>query len=531
MSDITAKASNGVGWYTRALASINPQAAQRRLASRIQFEHMARSYAAARPVQGGKRTDAKGTAANVEIGQDLARVRNIARKLVRDNPHASSAISKSAAHIVGTGIFARANAPKVWKGVILTPEERAYIQVIANAAFDRFADNCDPMSGGDWYGQQNLAARAFRESGEGLVRWLPRGNLPDQIVQILEGDFLDDRVMSGRYTGVANLQSGHTAISGVEFDAETARIAFHMFANHPGDYNATGLQSTRVDAKNIDHIYQPLRPGQVRGISAFAPVAMKLGLLGDLSEYGAQAAVMQSLVGMVIKVDDAADPSARPLGPENPDENGQRQAQLKPGFVWTGNPGESIEAFTPGGLGVQLVSQMEFELTAVAAGLDMPRHVITGDVSKANYSSLRASKLDYDAMLAVWQWLVMIPRMIAPAWRRQMAIAALTLPDGADSRLSEIIAQCGAVYTPPLSPNVDPLKDVTAQIAEIRAGLTSFPDALGSRGTTLEDQLAEIERANAAIDAAGLILDTDPRRTGGGGSIQPAQILSLPTGS
>lgn len=528
MSD---RVNQRVGWYTRALASINPQAAQRRLASRIQFEHMARSYAAAKPIQGGKSVNAKGTAANVEIGEDLARVRNIARKLVRDNPHASTAISKSAAHMVGTGIFARANAPKVWRGVMLTPEERAKIQAIANDAFDRFADNCDPMSGGDWYGQQSLVARAFRESGECLLRWKPRGNLPNQIVEVLEGDYLDSRVTSGRYTGIANLATDHTAVNGVEFDADYVRIAFHMFANHPGDYNATGIQSTRVLAKNIDHIYQPLRPGQVRGISAFAPVAMKMGLLGDLSEYGAQAAVMQSLVGMVIKVDDAADPNALPLGAETADDNKQRQTELKPGFVWTGNPGESIEAFTPGGLGVQIVSQMEFELTAVAAGLDMPRHVITGDVSKANYSSLRASKLDYDAMLMVWQWLVMIPRMMKPAWRRQMQIAALTLPDGVDSRLSEIIAQCGAVYTPPLSPNVDPLKDVTAQIAEIRAGLTSYPDALGSRGTTLEDQLAEIERANMAIDAKGLILDTDPRRTGGGGSMQPSQILSLPTGS
>lgn len=527
MSDRTQKAGQSVGWYTRALASINPQAAQRRLASRIQFEHMARSYAAAKPIQGGKSVNVKSTAANVEIGQDLARVRNIARKLVRDNPHAATAVSKSAAHMIGTGIFARANAPKVWNGVVLTPQERAYIQTIANDAFERFADNCDPMSGGDWYGQQSLAARAFRESGEALIRWRPRGNVPSQIVEILEGDYLDNRVTFGRYGTLTDLRTGHTAVNGVEFDGESARVAFHMFANHPGDYDGINTQSTRVDAKNIDHLYLPLRPGQVRGISAFAPVAMKMGLLGDLSEYGAQAAVMQSLVGMVIKTED----TGAPLGPEKTDLNGQREAELKPGFVWHGNPGESIDPFTPGGLGVQLIGQMEFELTAVAAGLDMPRHVITGDVSKANYSSLRASKLDYDAMLMVWQWLALIPRMIKPAWKRQMEIAALMLPDGVDSRMSAIIAQCGAVYTPPLSPNVDPLKDVTAQIAEIRAGLTSYPDALGARGTTLEDQLAEIKRANDAIDAAELILDTDPRRTGGGGSMQPSQILNLPTGS
>jgi lambda family phage portal protein len=301
-----------------------------------------------------------------------------------------------------------------------------------------------------------------------------------------------------------------------------------MFETHPGDVQLHLINSKRVLASQIDHVYQPLRPGQVRGISAFAPVALKLGLLGDLSESGAQAALMQSLVGMVVKTDGNDDPGSRPMGPEDGSSD-DRQVSLSPGFVWTGNPGESIEAFTPGGLGVQLIAQMEFELTALAAGFDIPRHVLTGDVSKANYSSLRASKLDYDAMLAVWQWLVLIPRMIRPAWRRQMEVAALQL-QGTDHRLAAIVAQCEAVYTPPLSPNVDPLKDVTAQIAEIRSGLTSYSDALGSRGTTLEDQITEIKRANEALDAAGIVLDTDPRRTAGSGGLQASQILNMPQG-
>jgi lambda family phage portal protein len=520
--------TRSVGWFTRALSTVAPEAARRRLASRMQFEHMSRGYAAARPVQGGKVVRNSSKAANVEIGEDLSRIRNLARQLVRDNPWASSAMAKSAAHIVGTGIYARAKAPKVWRGVELSDQERNIVQAIANDRFDRFADECDPLSGGNWYGQQSLAARAWRESGEVLTRWSPRDNIPDQIVEVLECDFLDSTITS--YHGRASsyqVPEGHKAVQGVEFGPDKSRMFYHLFDDHPGDYGSTLKQAQRVDARHVDHIYQPLRPGQVRGVSAFAPVAMKLGLLGDLSEYGAQAAVMQALVGMVVKVDDAADPASRPIGDETTDANGQRQTSLKPGFVWTGNPGESIEAFTPGGLGVQLMAQMDFELTAVAAGLDMPRHVITGDVSKSSYSTLRASKLDYDAMLMMWQWLVLIPRMIAPAWRRQMRIASLTLPNGQDSRLSEIVAACGAVYTPPLSPNVDPLKDVTAQIAEIRSGLLSLPDALGARGTTLEDQIADIARSQTLLDANGIILDTDPRRTAGTGGLQPAQVLNL----
>jgi lambda family phage portal protein len=517
-----------VGWFTQALAHVSPEAARRRLESRVRFEAMARGYAAAKPKTGGNAVRATNSTANREIHADMARVRNEARRLVRDNQWASSAVSKSAAHLIGTGIFARAKAPVMVDGRLLTPEERVRVQTICNDAFARFADNCDPIMGGDWYGLQNLAARAFRESGECLIKWGPRGNLPSQIAEVLEGDYIDNAVSSGMGSRYTVIEEGNKAVSGIEFAPETGRVAYHMFETHPGDVHLHLIKSTRVPASQIDHVYQPLRPGQVRGISAFAPVALKLGLLGDLSESGAQAALMQSLVGMVVKTDGNDDPAARPMGPETGTSD-DRQVSLSPGFVWTGNPGESIEAFTPGGLGVQLIAQMEFELTALAAGFDIPRHVLTGDVSKANYSSLRASKLDYDAMLAVWQWLVLIPRMIRPAWRRQMQVASLMLKD-TDSRLAAIVAQCEAVYTPPLSPNVDPLKDVTAQIAEIRGGLTSYSDALGARGTTLEDQIAEMKRANAALDAAGIVLDTDPRRTAGSGGLQASQILNMPQG-
>lgn len=517
-----------VGWFTRALAHVSPEAARRRLESRVRFDQMARGYAAAKTKTGINAARATANSANKEIQTDLAKVRNEARRLVRDNPWAASGVEQSAGHMVGTGIFARARAPEMVDGRVLEPYERQRIQTICNDAFNRFADTCDPILGGDWYGLQNLAARSIIESGECLTRWGPRGNLPFQTVEVLEGDYIDTNVTSGYGAKYNLIEKGNTAVSGVEFQPEIGRVAYHLFKNHPGDLYTGLKQSDRVSADLIDHIYRPLRPGQVRGMSAFASVAMKLGLLGDLSESGAQAALMQSLVGMVVKTDGNDDPASRPLGPEEGDAQ-DRNVSLSPGFVWTGNPGESIEAFTPGGLGVQLISQMEFELTAVAAGLGIPRHLLTGDVSKANYSSLRASKLSYDVQLQIWQWLCLIPRMVRPAWKRRMLVTALQLR-GSDARLANLVANCDAIYTPPRSPNVDPLKDVAAEVTEIRAGLTSYPDALGGRGTTLEDQITEIGRAQAALDAAGIILDTDPRRTAGSGGLQNAQILNIPQG-
>jgi capsid protein len=97
-----------VSWLDRAIASVAPRTATRRVLARQAFEGLARSYEGAAR---GRRTDgwhAPGSSADTEIGRAGALLRDRMRDLVRNNPHAAKAVSVLVNNIVGAGIMPRA---------------------------------------------------------------------------------------------------------------------------------------------------------------------------------------------------------------------------------------------------------------------------------------------------------------------------------------------------------------------------------------------------------------------------------------
>ncbi|MFZ8458445.1 phage portal protein, partial [Staphylococcus aureus] len=64
------------------------------------------------------------------------------------------------------------------------------------------------------------------------------------------------------------------------------RKAYWMWPNHPGDtlVNTGGLKSVRIPAEQILHVFEKDRPGQIRGVTAFASVMMKMRDLDDYDD-------------------------------------------------------------------------------------------------------------------------------------------------------------------------------------------------------------------------------------------------------
>jgi capsid protein len=61
-------------------------------------------------------------------------------------------------------------------------------------------------------------------------------------------------------------------------------------------------------------------------------------------------------------------------------------------------------------------------------------------------------------------------------------------------------------------PLLDPDKEGTALSRLIRNGLLTWPEAVRERGYDPDEVLAEITAWNGKFDAAGVVLDCDPRR-------------------
>jgi lambda family phage portal protein len=248
-----------INWIDRAIGYVSPVAAARRARARAYLDLVARRYEAA----GGSRATygwlTPATSANAEIYGALPILRTRARDLARNNPHAAKAVTALVNNTIGSGIVAR---PK-------TGDQNLDRRIVG--LWQDFVKEIDADGQLDFYGLQNLVARAFYESGEVLVRRRVRRTddglqVPLQY-QVLEGDFLDHAKNEDLANGLVRM--------GVEFDAIGRRRAYWMFPEHPGEgrYGAAARGKSRaVPADQILHLYEKQRPGQIRGVPWLTPV-------------------------------------------------------------------------------------------------------------------------------------------------------------------------------------------------------------------------------------------------------------------
>jgi capsid protein len=174
---------------------------------------------------------------------------------------------------------------------------------------------------------------------------------------------------------------------------------------------------------------------------------------------------------------------------------------------------------TPSATNVEFIRQ---QIAAVSANM-VPYHLMTGDVSQANYSGLRAAMNGSYALVDDWQQNDVIPLLCRPMVTRRMRRLAF---ETGDRRYLDVRAS----FALPVRRLVDPIKDLMGEIMEIRAGLKLISKGLAERGINAEDHMRQIAEMNTLIDTLGLALDSDPRRLTDSGVLQAAAGYIAPKG-
>ncbi|MBC7157431.1 MAG: phage portal protein [Rhodobacteraceae bacterium] len=456
------------------------------------------------------------TSATTEIQPALPMLRGAARDLVRNSPHASRAVRVLAAHIAGSGVRPRAviNAADPAAGEALGR--------VVREQWERFVERCDPAGQTDWYGQQRLLARAVVEGGEAIRIWTPlaeNGRLFWRC-QVVEGDVVDHHKF-----GV--MPNGNRIVQGVEFDRLGRRVAYHLLSEHPGErYAPTSLRYDlrRVPAEFVDHAYEILRPGQVRGVPWFAPAATVMRDVDDLAEAEVVRKKLEACLAIIVTNanDDAAAADGPSLvaatdasGAALRSASGATIERMQPGMVVEARPGWDAK-FTAPPASDGLVEHMRERLHAIAAGVGVTYMQMTGDTSQANYSSMREGRLEFHRLVDCWQADLMITQTGRPAWRRVMDAAIL------NGDLRQPVAP-RATFIAPKRPWVDPQKDAKAAIDQMAAGIIDPHDVIEETGHAPEDVIAGLTQWRDRIAAAGLQVTpnfgagsgADTRPTGG----------------
>ncbi|MDR6952302.1 lambda family phage portal protein [Ancylobacter sp. 3268] len=480
----------------RLVSWVNPAAGLSRVRARSAIKALdgaTRAYDGARRGRGNGRAPA--TSANAEIGPASSELRNRARSLVRNNPHASRIVDVLAANLVGAGIM------PVSKTGSRTIDRKV------NDLWRRWSDQCDADGQLDFYGLQSLAVREIVEAGEVVARFRPRrtsDGLPVPLqIQLLEADHIDD----ARH----QMPQDPNTLLGIEFDALGKRAAYWLFPEHPGEIRRLkSLESVRIDASDVLHVYRKQRAGQIRGVSTFAPIIMTARDIADYHQSSlVKARVEACFSGFVTNVEGDQPAIGRP----GKDGDGQRLQSFEPGMITYLKAGEQITFAQPTSAPV-FDPFMIHTLMAMAAGAGITYDQLTGDLRQANYSSLRAGKIEFRRLVEQIQYHNIIPMFCAPTWRRFIDFSVLSgaLPQRRDGYPCDWIT--------PANEPIDPVKDMTADILAVRSGRMTLRQFIAAWGIDPDAQIEEIAEINKLLDAQGIILDVDPRKTARAGTAQ-----------
>ncbi|MEP7307648.1 MAG: phage portal protein [Acidobacteriota bacterium] len=365
----------------------------------------------------------------------------------------------------------------------------------------------------DMAGLQSLIVRTWAVDGECFIRLRyrkPEDGLPVPLqVQILPAE-----ICPIEHTTIGT--DGATIQQGIEYDAIGRRIAYWCYDTPPGDeLGVSGLGTLhRVPAAQMLHLFDPLRPGQRRGVSMLAPALVRLR---ELDKYADATLLRLELSSMFVATlkrppelgqDDLNPLTGRPFE-TTPD--GRAVLQMSPGAFQELYPDEDLTFNDPPDPPVGFDAYVQHELRAAGAAVGVPLECFTHAWGATNDRLARVVLNQYRRRLHRLLWSVVVPQVLRPLWNAwfKLAIGIQALPINPDMYLEDRLGR--VTFVPHAHAYVHPVQDVASYREAVRSGLTSRAAAVAEQGEDAELIDAQNAADNARADKLGLKYDSDGR--------------------
>jgi lambda family phage portal protein len=323
---------------------------------------------------------------------------------------------------------------------------------------------------------------------------------------------------------------------GIEVDKEGRRVAYWIWTEHPGEmlYLSSRIgQRIRIEAADMIHVFTPIRIGQMRGRPWLASIIVKMHELDQYEDAELVRKKTAAMFGGFITQQAGEDSNPGMLFGRNigQDVNLSDIIAIEPGTFPALPAGKDVKFSQPVDVGQTYEVWIKQQLREIAVGMGVTYEQLTNDLSGVNYSSIRAGLLEFRRRVNQMQYQIIIHQFCRPIARRWMDAAVLSraLPIPVSDYLRYKKNYLRINWTPDGWPWVDPVKDQIADQMEIRNGFNSRARVVARRGDDVEVIDEEIAEDNKRADAAGLILDTDPRKTGKSGAMQKAEAAAFST--
>jgi lambda family phage portal protein len=436
-----------------------------------------RMYAAAKS---GRKTGAWSpveSTVNDEIRVSSQKVRERVRQLVRDFPYFARAVEMLVSLTVGPGINFQSKADPAFRALI-------------EDAWKRWSEQADITGRLSFQEICQLAVRQECENGEFFLikrqskdskRFLPF------TLQVIESDRLTDLATS------PNRQ--HEIDQGVEYDPETGQTMAYWFENDSG-------KAIRIPADQVIHGFKMVRPGQLRGISPFAPGVL---CAHDLAEYldaeldGAKMAARY--LAFIEAPDITGFQQAHGVGVNS--DTGQREDELENAILEYLRPGEKVSLASHNRPGDNFEPFVKLVLRMLSVSTGVPYELLSGDYTGINYSTMRVCRNDLAQALKVPQGR-MISQLCNPVFREVMNQAVLSGKLGLPGYWNDPRKFQACKWIVPGMEPIDPLKESKAHVEQLDSLLRSPQEIAAARGRDYEEILDEIQQAEEMAKKRGL---------------------------
>ena len=479
----------------KTIAALSPKWAKERSRNRV----ILNAYEAVQPSRMHK-AKREVQSANTAVQQSAVSLREQARALDQNHDIVIGILDKMEERVIGS------------KGIHIEPQPLT----MTGDVHEAFAEQIRKLWA-EWSIKPEVTGLYTRPSLERLLlrTWLRDGEVFIQLVkgkvsgldhassvafslEALEPDF----VPMNTDTSVQNL------IQGVYLNVWRKPTGYQVYLENPQESLRTYSKVKTVSAENILHLAFRKRLHQVRGVSMLHGVIIRLADLKDYEESERVAARIAAAMTMYIKKGDAGTYGE---GIDDNQNSEQRLFDIAPGAVIDDlKPGEDIGLINSNRPNTNLENFRNGQLRATAAGTRSSYSSIARDYN-GTYSAQRQELVESFEGYAVLQdcFVAAVSRPIYREWLK-MAIASQAIKIPKDIDLNSLF---NAVYSGPVMPWIDPIKEANAWKERIKGGLATESQAIRASGSNP----AEVKRRRKVeVDenrTLGLKFDTDLTNT------------------
>lgn len=498
---------------------------------------------------------------NEDINWNQYTLRQRGRMLYMSSPVAASAIKTNRTKVVGIGLSPKsaidvetlgisAEAAKAWQHRV----EREFAMWAAKK------ENCDAIGVNSFYQMQGLALTSWLVNGDvfGLIQRKDATKLNPYTLRIhmIEADRISTPVgengiplVGGGPTDGINKDNGNRIFDGVEVDDHGMIVAYHVCNVYPNQvirdpvrvpsWTRVLAYGRRTGLPQILHVMDAERPDQYRGVTYLAPVIESLLNISRYTQSELMAALIQSFFTAWIETE--TNPAEIPFNevgygpdasPDNPPDTyaseNPHEHEMGPGTINVLKPGEKIVFGNPNIPSNGFDSFFKVICKEIGAALEIPYDTLLKEFN-ASYSASRAALMEaWEAFRMRRTLLVnMFCQPVYEIWLSEAVATGRIQAPGFFTDPAIRAAYCKAQWLGPVQGQLDPMKEINANLLAISHGIKTHEQVTREYGggdwpenverLTIENEL--LRKANPQpIEQTREPESADPDQPDGGGN-------------